>query len=272
MCDFIFVIMLRFGFILSFLWFCFSMQAIRIVSLVPSVTFNLQLLDADVEIVGRTSYCPGVKADKSNVVGSVIDVNIEKIVSLKPDVVFAMELTGKDVVTTLKRFGLNVILYKTPVNFEEICTQFEDMGRIIGKAELAKTITASERVKVKEMKAKIIGKPVKMFFEIGANPLFGVVEGTFMDDYITMAGGVNIMKGMKGGSISREFVIQQNPSVILISDMGMVGREEAAQWAAFKQLEAVKNNRIVVVNADESCCPTPHFFTKTLAYLIETLY
>ncbi len=265
--------MLRFLLFFSFLWLCFSMQAIRIVSLVPSVTFNLQMLDADAEIVGRTTYCPGVKADQSNVVGSVIDVNIEKIVSLRPDVVFAMELTRKDIVSTLKQLGLKVITYQTPRNFEEICTQLEDMGRLIGKQDLAKKIAASERLKVKELTAMVKnGKPLKMFFEIGANPLFGVVQGTFMDDYITMTGGENIMKGVKGGAVSREYVIQQNPEVILISDMGLVGSEEAKQWAAFKQLGAVRNDRIIIVNADESCCPTPYFFTKTLAYLIETLY
>ena len=265
--------MLRFGLFVFFLWLCFSMQAIRIVSLVPSVTYNLQMLDADTDIVGRTSYCPGIKADQSNVVGSVIDVNIEKIVSLKPDVVFAMELTNKDVVNSLKRLGLKVVQYGTPRNFEEICTQLEDMGRIIGKSAMAQAITKAERLKVKELMARVKpGNPMKVFFEIGAKPLFGVIPGTFMDDYITMAGGQNIIKEVKGGAVSREFVIQQKPDVIIITDMGLVGSEEARQWKAFKQLPAVKGNRIIIVSADESCCPTPYFFTKTLAYLIETLY
>lgn len=265
--------MLRFVFFVSLLWLCLSVQAMRIVSLVPSVTYNLQMLDVDAHIVGRTSYCPGVKADQTNVVGSVIDVNIEKIVSLKPDVVFAMELTSKDVVNTLKKLGLKVIQYKTPRNFEEICTQLEDMGRIIGKGDVAQAITRAERMKVKALMTRVKpGNSMRMFFEIGAKPLFGVIPGTFMDDYITMAGGQNIIKEVKQGAVSREFVIQQRPDVIIITDMGMVGSEEARQWREFKQLPAVENNRIIIVNADESCCPTPYFFTKTLAYLVESLY
>lgn len=265
--------MLRFLFIIALSLSGMSLSAIRIVSLVPSVTFNLLMLDADADIVGRTTYCPGVKADNSNVVGSVIDVNIEKIVSLKPDVVFAMGLTSTNVVNSIRKLGIKVVVYNTPKSFDEICLQLEDMGKIIGKEKKAKEIVAEERHKLSQIIARVANhKGYTMFFEIGAKPLFGVLPGTYMDDFITMLNGNNILEAGKGGSVSREYVLKSSPDVIIITDMGLVGEEEAKQWRLYKQLPAVKNNRIFIVSADESCCPTPYFFTKTLGILVDSIY
>lgn len=265
--------MLRFSIIISFLLIGLLSSATRIVSLVPSVTYNLLMLNADADIVGRTTYCPGVKPDNSNVVGSVIDVNIEKIVSLKPDVVFAMELTSVNVINSLRKLGLNVVVYPTPRNFDEICKQLLDMGKLTGRVELAQQIVADERAKLNDILSRVSNKTgYNIFFEIGAKPLFGVLPGTYMNDFITMLGGNNILVEGKGGAVSREHVLKSRPDVIIITDMGIVGDEEAAQWKLFKQLPAVKNNRIIIVSADESCCPTPYFFTKTLGILADELY
>ncbi len=265
--------MLRLSF-LTLLFFLVSLlPAQRIVSLVPSVTYNLLSLEADADIVGRTTYCPGARPDQSNVVGSVIDVNIEKIVALKPDVVFAMELTSINVINSLRNLGLKVVVYPTPRSFDEICMQLEDMGKMTNRIEKAKAIVAAERKRLNEIVASVKGRAsYNMFFEIGAKPLFGVLPGTYMNEYITLLGGNNILGAGKGGSVSREHVLKSRPDVIIISDMGIVGEEEARQWRVFRQLPAVKNNRIVIVDADESCCPTPHFFTKTLGVLADELF
>lgn len=246
------------------------LYAVRIVSLVPSVTYNLQLLGVDADIVGRTSYCPGAKPDGSNVVGSVIEVNVEKIVALKPDVVFAMELTRSDVLQTLRKMSLKVVVYPTPDGFEQICSQLQDMGARVGRRADANQIVAAQKELVAKLRERVEkGRVGKVFFEIGAKPLFAVLPGTFMNDYITLMGGQNIISTYKGGSVSREFVLEQNPDVIVITDMGLVGSDEARQWHTFKQLSAVKHNRVWVVNADEACCPTPVFFTRTLSTLID---
>ena len=55
-------------------------SAIRIVSLSPSITYNLQQMGADSCIVGRTSFCPlPQEGNSSEIVGNVLEVNLEKI-------------------------------------------------------------------------------------------------------------------------------------------------------------------------------------------------
>jgi iron complex transport system substrate-binding protein len=64
--------------------FLFS-QNLRIISLAPAITEDIYLLGKGDNIVGNTIYCNRPKEAKyKEKVGNVIDVNVEKIYSLKP--------------------------------------------------------------------------------------------------------------------------------------------------------------------------------------------
>ncbi|MBK6283941.1 MAG: ABC transporter substrate-binding protein [Draconibacterium sp.] len=92
----------------------FSQPAKRVISLAPSITENIYLLGAQDKLVGCTSYCtPAVNNGKEQV-GSTIDINIEKILMLKPDLVLAMTLTKPQDLATMKKLGLKVELFQTP--------------------------------------------------------------------------------------------------------------------------------------------------------------
>ncbi|CAD7777930.1 MAG: Vitamin B12-binding protein [Candidatus Methanoperedenaceae archaeon GB37] len=97
----------------------------RIISLGPSLTEELYLLGAEGKIIGCTTYC---KCPKEKV-GNVIEVNVEKILSLKPDLVLATSLTNQRDIEKLRSLGVNVITFKTPRNFSEICEAIFEIGK-----------------------------------------------------------------------------------------------------------------------------------------------
>ena len=66
----------------------------RIVSLAPSLTEDLKLLNAEHKLVGITNYC--VVESDINVVASAVDINLERIVAVDPDLVLATSLTSKE--------------------------------------------------------------------------------------------------------------------------------------------------------------------------------
>ena len=67
---------------------------LRIVSLSPIQTKNVFLLDAGSQLVGNTTYCTKPEAARSiEKVGSVMEINIEKIAGLRPDLILASNLT-----------------------------------------------------------------------------------------------------------------------------------------------------------------------------------
>ncbi|MBF0203187.1 MAG: ABC transporter substrate-binding protein [Desulfamplus sp.] len=158
----------------------------RVVSLGPLITDMIYLLEADQRLSGVTSYCiiPEGK-EKKQIIGTVIHMNIEKIVSLKPDAVFASTLTRAKQMEALKKQGINVIKFHNPVNFEEICAMFLSLGNSLGKRELALDIInkTSAQVKDIEKKAQRFEKR-KVFIQIGIKPIRTSERGTFISNYI----------------------------------------------------------------------------------------
>jgi len=104
--------------------------------------------------------------------------------------------------------------------------------------------------------------------QLGANPLFAVVPGTFMNDLVEFSGYSNIANNVNVGAVNKEYVLIQNPDVIIIVLMGSLGIEEKENWQKFTHLSAVKNNRIFMLNADNACSPTPVTFLDAFEELM----
>jgi ABC-type Fe3+-hydroxamate transport system substrate-binding protein len=243
----------------------------RIVSLAPSLTKNLQYLESEDRLVGCTSYCQ--TSSKVEVVASALKVNIEKVVTMKPDLVIATTITNTETIEVLRKFGIRVEVFPRANSFDDICTQFLSLGEIIGKEDQALKVVGDCKKRVDELKKTVKStQKLKIFLQIGADPLYTVIPNTFMADYITYAGAQNIASDLTIGSITRESVLLRNPDVIFIVTMGIVGEDEKATWEKIKELNATKNKKIFIIDSDKACTPTPFTFVETLETIINLTY
>ncbi|GAT63977.1 ABC transporter substrate-binding protein [Paludibacter jiangxiensis] len=261
--------LLLLGFVLSFgCAMLLAAPAKRIISLSPSLTKNLQYLGDEQELVGCTSYCKTTR--KVNVVATAVKVNVEKVVSLKPDLVVASSMTPPETVAQLKKFGIQVVMFPMPKSYAEICAQFRQLSRLVGREAVADKVLQSVQQRIDRVKArKADGR--KIFIQLGVDPLFAVIPNTFLNDYISLAGGRNIAEGMTSGSITREAVLLKNPSVIFIVTMGNIDREEKQRWEKFSNLEAVRKKKVIVIDSNMACVPTPVTFAETLEVMMKAL-
>ncbi|MFH0947527.1 MAG: helical backbone metal receptor [Elusimicrobiota bacterium] len=246
----------------------------RIISLGPTITEQLYLLNAGNKIIGNTIYCLKPEDAKyKEKVGTLTEQNIEKIVSLKPDIVLATALTNPKTITKLQNFKIKVIQFSYAESFDEICDQFMALGKIVDSEETAKKIVLHSKKEVERIKNKTkkLSKP-KIFVQIGANPLFTVTKESFINEFILFADGINIASDAKSGMYSREKVVEQNPDIIIIITMGITSKEEEKNWQKFKTISAVKNNKIYVVDSYKICSPTPVSFISTLKEIAEILH
>ena len=243
----------------------------RIVSLAPSLTKNIRYLESEDLLVGCTSYCQPIQ--KTEIVASAVKVNIEKVVTLKPDLVIATTITNGETIENLRKFGIRVEVYPTAHSFNDICSQFLELGKLIGREEQATKVINGSRQKVEQLRKSVADEmKQKMFIQIGANPLYTVLTNTFMDDYITFSGCLNIASDLSIGTITRENVLLRNPDVIFVVTMGIVGEEEKFNWEKIKELNATKNKKIFIIDSDKACTPTPVTFTETLETIINLTY
>lgn len=244
----------------------------RIVSLAPSLTKNIYFLDAQEQLVGCTSYCTEALADNKTVVASAIKVNIEKTVSLLPDLVLATTITPAETIESLEKLGVKVEIFPTPKSYAEICSQFNRLGELTNKAEEAESIINISNKKVDELK-KLINttSTPEIFCQIGADPIFTVLPNTFMNDYITLSGGRNIADDLTKGTMTRESVLSRDPAYIFIVTMGIVGEEEKNIWEKFPSLKAAEDQHIFIIDAEKACSPTPITFVETFETIINLM-
>lgn len=241
----------------------------RIISLAPSFTKQLYLLNAEDKLIANTTYCNFPKEAKNKPkIGSMVQIDIEKIVSLKPDLVLATGMTKPRLINNLSRLGIKVIIINSPNNFDEICKDLIQIGSLCGNSLKANKIVKQAKldfIKVKKLISSV--KKKKIFMQVGSKPLFAVIPGNFIDEMINLAGGINVVTQKSTGIYSREKVLIDNPEFILITTMGIAGTQEKKIWKKYKSIEAVKKNNIFLIKSQKLLSPTPSEFIESVKLL-----
>ncbi len=250
----------------------------RIVSLGPSITEELYLLGVEDRIIGCTVYCNRPTAAKNREkVGTVMEVNVERIVSLKPDMIFATALTDRKAVAKFEQLGIPVRTLREARSFEQVCENFMEVGRVVGREAAARelTVEAVRKVEVLASLAKGRNAP-RVFIQTGTRPLFAANRHSFLNDFVAGAGGSNITaqteSSMDYGIYSREWVVRENPDVILVVSMGMAGEAEKQEWMKYRTMSVTQTGRIHVVDPDRYCNPTPVSFVESQKELMTIFF
>ncbi|MBU4560996.1 ABC transporter substrate-binding protein [bacterium] len=246
----------------------------RIISLGPGITEELYLLGVENKLIANTVYCERPpEAQKKEKIGTVIKVDLEKIVSLEPDLVIATSLSNPEQVEKLKNLGIKVVTFPATKSFFQLCEQFLELAKLVGEEEKAARIIHQAKKEVDAIRKKVKDLPMpKVFVQVGAKPLFTVTKNSFVHDFIKFAGGINITEKAKSGLYSREKVLKSNPDIIIIVTMGIAGKEEKKIWQKYKTMKAVKNNRIHIIDSYKLCSPTPVTFVEALKEMGEILH
>ena len=266
-----------FSFLVCLFVGCYSLMATtprRIVSLAPSLTRSLYYLDAADEIVGCTSYCMAAGRKGVTVIASAVKTSPEAIVALKPDLIIATTLTRQSDLETLRKLGLEVVTYRTGTTLDEICDQFVDLGKRIGKeAEAIRLVEASKVVAQdlsKRMSAQgLTGRTILM--QLGDDPLYGVTGGNYMGEMITRLGCINICEDLGHGTLSREYVLRSDPDYIFVIGMGEDRQPMIKRWQSFPDLKAVRLDHLYEREANEVSQPPPITYVLALRKMAHDL-
>ena len=246
----------------------------RIVSLVPNITEELYLLGVQDRIVGVTIYCQRPpEAQNKERVGDVVEVNVEKILSLQPDLVIASPLADQRQIQKLRDLDMRVEIFQPPEDFEGLCNGFLELALLVGGEQKSREIVTQASRDIDYIKGKVKGLPrPRVFIQIGEKPLVAAGGDSFIDDIVAFAGGVNIAHEVKTSVYSREEVVKRNPDIILIAKMGIAGESEKAQWATYTTIKAVQTDRIYTVDPYRFCSPTPLSFVESVRELVRLFH
>lgn len=243
--------------------------AVRVVSLSPFITETIYLLGAQDQLLADTSYCmvPPEAAQKEKI-GSVTQVNVEKIISLQPDLVISSPLSKEKQLNVLRSQGVRIMAIRNPKTFGQMCAITLKIADALGKTAQAQSLVQQASDDVDKVHAQVAGlSPRRVFIQLGLKPLHTVNKDLFINEYIIQANAVNIAENQPSGVYSREEVIKQDPDVILVATMGSSKKAavfEKKQWMAFSFLTSAGNNEIHVLDPEVICHPTPVSFASGL--------
>lgn len=244
--------------------FTFESAPKRIVSLAPSETEGLFALGLDEQVVGVSDNddYPEAVQDKPRMGG--FQINVEAVIAAQPDLVLAGNLVGEDVVKSLSDLGIKV--YRSnPKTVEQVMENIRTVGQITDRTEAAEEVIAGMEAELKKVTDAVqsVAADQKKQVYIEFSPGWTVGKGEFMDEMITLAGGVNVASDITGWSeINEETIIQKNPDVILyaqsvIDENNRTLAEIIKSRGGWDQITAVKEGRIVGLDDNLLSRPGP---------------
>ena len=229
----------------------------RIISVSPSATEILGVIDADSMLVGVSlySYYPPSIKDLPKV-GSYVKPNIEQIISLNPDlVVMSYEGAPRSDVNHLRRLDLNVAVLRSE-NFSDIIKNINLLGEVLGHQKEAKEAAGNLEGRYKQIRSLVQGMPnPRAFYSIALNPITSVGAKSFINSLIHDAGGINIAGDIDQAypRLTIESVIAMSPDVMIFSSgMGnaLDMENQMPFWKRWKSIPAVRDQRFVEVDHD----------------------
>jgi iron complex transport system substrate-binding protein len=240
----------------------------RIVSLIPAVTEMLFAIGAGPQVVAVSSfdrYPPDVT--KLQRVGALLDPDVERILSLRPDLV-AVYASQSDLRTQLERAKIPVYVY-SHAGLEDVLVTLNQIGERVGHGREATDLARSIQSRINTVRSRVAGRAhprTLIVFDREALTLRGIYASGgigFVHDMVNAAGGDNVFTDVKQQSVqaTTELVLARRPDVILELRGDPVAADvkakEIAVWRVLASLPAVRDSRVYFLDDQKTVVPGP---------------
>ena len=238
----------------------------RIISAAPSNTeiiIALGMGDCLIAIDPYSRNIPGVQASLPEI--DFFFPDTEAVIGLEPDLIFVNEINSFGVAdnpfTLLRNLGIRVIEVPTSTSIEGICGDILFIAETLSAMERGEALVSSMKEEIESIRAAGEKMPERksVYFEVSSIPsMVSFGRGTYLNEMIEIAGGQNIFADEKGWfSPSAEEIVARDPELIFtLIYHGVESVSEIMGRRAFENINAVKQNRVFVIDADSASRPS----------------
>jgi len=230
----------------------------RIISLAPSNTEILFCLGLGDKVVGVTNFCDYPEEVKAiQKIGDYSEPNMEQIIALEPDLVLATAFQEEQV-KQMEKLNIPTLVIE-PATIDEM---LDESIYLVGKAAGAEEKASEVRESLKERVSDVLSKtnniseserPI-VFYELYPSPIMTAGPGTFIDEIIWMAGGLNLAHDAESSypEYSQEMIIAKNPDIILYSHHGTAkdNPEQIINRPGWQNVKAIKNGKVFYIDGN----------------------
>ena len=247
----------------------------RIVSIIPAVTEMIFAIGEGSRVIGVSSYDRfPPQVERLDRVGGLLDPNVEKILSLKPDLVIVYA-TQAELKVRLAQASIPYYSYEHR-ELADVMQTIRAIGARIGAAPAANRLASDMDQQLDDVRRSVARLPKpKTLLVLGREPRslrrINVSGGYgFLHDMLVTAGGVDAFGDVKQQSIdaTTEMILGRQPEVILELRYGQqpaaaaIARE-IRDWDAIASLPAVRSHRVYILSGDEFVVPGPRLVDAT---------
>lgn len=221
----------------------------RIVSTSPAVTDIIFALGCESLLVGRTDFCTHPdEALRIESIGGISNLNVEKILSLEPDLVISGSMIPKKSTAQMEKMGVPTVHVIEKHRFDDLYQNIRLIGGLIGRAAQADSLNCVLQKQMEGLVSEEINPVPSVYYVVGFGAAGNFTAGgdSFINDIIRMAGGRNVAEEIKGWSYSLEALLNADPDFIVIRKED---KETFCHTQPYNKLTAVKQGRVIPIES-----------------------
>lgn len=241
---------------------------LRIISTAPSITETLFELGYGDRIIGVTDDCVFPEVEEVDRIGRVLNVNIEKVLSLKPDVVMVID-ANQELKERIEALGIKVVSFDHSTirgfidsipKIVSVCDLEKDSSKFVKKYE--KVLDPVIKTEKKQRVMLVVGRD---YFSDSVKDVYLAGSDGFYSEMITAVGLENVYKGdFNYPKVQVEGIVSMNPDIIVdvITTKNLKQKDKKrlkTVWKKLKDVKAVKNNKVFIVDKNYWSIPGPRF-------------
>lgn len=231
-----------------------NQPAQRIIAMAPNITELLFAAGAGRLIAGAVSYSDFPEdAKKIPQIGDNRDVDIERIIAMKPDLlVLSRQVTSDRQEQQLRSLHIP-LYYCEPRTMAAIPSSVKRLGQLAGSAAQADKVAQQLQQQLDALTSRYARRPpVRMFYQVWDKPLFTLNGRHIVSDAIRICGGVNIFSGLKilAPTVSIEAVLQEDPEAIIGTAEEHPADGGLAMWQRYPSMTAVQHKNLFLLDGN----------------------
>jgi iron complex transport system substrate-binding protein len=224
----------------------------RVVSLAPHVTELLFAAGGGSHVVGVVAYSDFPEAAKKvPQIGSNRELDLERIIALKPDLfVVWRHGSSERQIEMVRKLGVP-LFHSEPRKLEDIPASLLKLGQLMGTEDAARPTAEALRGQLASLRSKYANRaPVRSFYQVWDKPLYTLNGEHIVTDALRLCGGENVFARLPVTApvVSVEGVLQENPEAIFATAEKNYGG--VSMWKPYATLTAVRNDNLFTIDGN----------------------
>jgi len=233
----------------------------RVISLAPNLTEIVFAIGAGDRLVGRTTYCDfPAEAKAVAAVGDTLQPSLERIISLQPQVVLISTSSQLEVFTQQLQNQHIAVFVTDPRDLDGVFRSIEQIGLILGHTQQAEQLIQNLRDRTRAVEEAVKGRPpVRVFYQLSAEPLYTAGHDAFVTDLMRRAGAMSVTADVPGAwpKYSNESALAAQPEAIILPTGGSMGAANSTVTEALAKSSAALQGRVYKISDDHLTRPGP---------------